>query len=86
MYNIKTKLDPRAQPPKLCRKCEHFIAPLPDTPLIFGRCALMAETIDLIDGRIESNSANYVTTAREFYCKGDWWEQAQKDPCRIVTK
>jgi hypothetical protein len=68
------------RPPKLCIHCAHYLPPSPATrSALFppdpkkGMCKKTG-LMNLIDGEIQYTS---VALAREYDCKGDWYERKE---------
>lgn len=71
-----------AKKPPLCIQCKYYLPPkhakssLVTHDMKLGHCQKTG-MVNVIDGEIVYE---YVTTAREYKCKGDWYEPAPSGP------
>lgn len=70
------------RPPKLCIHCVHYMPPDSKKPgTLFppdpkrGKC-MKTGLLNLVDGEVQYTN---VALAREFDCKGDWFDQKDGD-------
>jgi hypothetical protein len=54
---------------KICKNCKHFKTH--EIGIQYGHCSLFGEQ-DLVTGEIKHT---FASVAREFFCKGDYWEE-----------